>query len=259
VRGRVRRGDSGYADAEDEESGGENGEGSGDSDEESFHGFDAGGSSDVGSRRNSGMQIDEEEEKENTAVMIANTATTDRPTKPLPGSSKTRKLDSSSATMASTSANGMHDTEMSTATTTATTTAVSSPAIAPTVLAHPKPTQGHPHPLPANPSLVPIQPRPPTAHSQSRRLIVVLEQACLEAYRVSGGSGAQSSAANGRNNSRRGGKGAERGGGEAKYALLNCDDHQGILAKTGRDIADARPDITHQVCFSYPFLKIRRF
>ena len=37
------------------------------------------------------------------------------------------------------------------------------------------------------------------------------------------------------------------GGKEAKYALLNCDDHQGILAKTGRDIADARPDITHQV------------
>lgn len=36
-------------------------------------------------------------------------------------------------------------------------------------------------------------------------------------------------------------------GKEAKYALLNCDDHQGILAKTGRDIADARPDITHQV------------
>ncbi|THU79986.1 Nep1-domain-containing protein [Dendrothele bispora CBS 962.96] len=34
--------------------------------------------------------------------------------------------------------------------------------------------------------------------------------------------------------------------GEVKYTLLNCDDHQGILAKTGRDIADARPDITHQ-------------
>jgi rRNA small subunit pseudouridine methyltransferase Nep1 len=30
--------------------------------------------------------------------------------------------------------------------------------------------------------------------------------------------------------------------------LLNCDDHQGFLAKEGRDIADARPDITHQVC-----------
>ena len=42
-----------------------------------------------------------------------------------------------------------------------------------------------------------------------------------------------------------GGKNAA--GKEAKYALLNCDDHQGILAKTGRDIADARPDITHQV------------
>ena len=42
-----------------------------------------------------------------------------------------------------------------------------------------------------------------------------------------------------------GGKNSQ--GKEAKYALLNCDDHQGILAKTGRDIADARPDITHQV------------
>jgi hypothetical protein len=26
------------------------------------------------------------------------------------------------------------------------------------------------------------------------------------------------------------------------------DDHQGILAKMGREIAHARPDITHQVC-----------
>lgn len=40
--------------------------------------------------------------------------------------------------------------------------------------------------------------------------------------------------------------GKNSSGKEAKYALLNCDDHQGILAKTGRDIADARPDITHQ-------------
>ncbi|WOO78644.1 Ribosomal RNA small subunit methyltransferase NEP1 [Vanrija pseudolonga] len=62
-----------------------------------------------------------------------------------------------------------------------------------------------------------------------RRLIVVLSQACLEAYRVSAGSG-----------------GKNASGKEAKYALLNCDDHQGILARTGRDIADARPDITHQ-------------
>jgi rRNA small subunit pseudouridine methyltransferase Nep1 len=58
-------------------------------------------------------------------------------------------------------------------------------------------------------------------------------QACLEAYRVSSGSGGKNSV-----------------GKEAKYALLNCDDHQGILAKTGRDIADARPDITHQVSCS---------
>ena len=88
-----------------------------------------------------------------------------------------------------------------------------------------------PFPIVSNPSLVPQQARPPTAHSQSRRLIVVLEQACLESYRVSSG----------------GSSGKKGKSGEAKYALLNCDDHQGILAKTGRDIADARPDITHQV------------
>ncbi|CAE6429244.1 hypothetical protein ACGC1H_000933 [Rhizoctonia solani] len=82
--------------------------------------------------------------------------------------------------------------------------------------------------IPTNPTMVPVQPtvpRTPAQRSSSRRLIVVLEQACLEAYKVSSNSGA---------------------GRDAKYALLNCDDHQGILAKTGRDIADARPDITHQ-------------
>ena len=84
----------------------------------------------------------------------------------------------------------------------------------------------------ANPLMLPVQ-----AHvarsgpaSTQRRLYVVLEQACLEAYRVT--TAARSK--NGRE-------------GDVKYALLNCDDHQGILAKTGRDIADARPDITHQV------------
>lgn len=83
-----------------------------------------------------------------------------------------------------------------------------------------------------NPSMVPVQahvPRGPAAINGPRRLFVVLEQACLEAYKVSKPS-----------NSRNGREG------EAKYTLLNCDDHQGILAKTGRDIADARPDITHQ-------------
>jgi rRNA small subunit pseudouridine methyltransferase Nep1 len=93
-----------------------------------------------------------------------------------------------------------------------------------------------PVPTIPNPAMLPIQ-----AHVQrggiaasTRRLYVILEQACLETYRISSGG----------SNS----KGRKRkGDGEAKYTLLNCDDHQGILAKTGRDIADARPDITHQV------------
>ncbi|KAI0250567.1 Alpha/beta knot methyltransferase [Lactifluus subvellereus] len=84
----------------------------------------------------------------------------------------------------------------------------------------------------SNPSMVPVQaqvPRGPGAVNGPRRLFVVLEQACLEAYKVS----STGKSRNGRE-------------GEAKYTLLNCDDHQGILAKSGRDIADARPDITHQ-------------
>lgn len=90
-----------------------------------------------------------------------------------------------------------------------------------------------PNPRPANPAMLPIQPtipRTPVQRAGTRRLIVVLENACLEVYRV-GTSG---------------GRPGSKSAGEAKYALLNCDDHQGILAKTGRDIADARPDITHQ-------------
>lgn len=104
----------------------------------------------------------------------------------------------------------------------------------------PRPTRPLPNsktrriPTNANPTLVPVQATVPKTTAQkenTRHLIVVLEHACLEAYRVSSGSAS------------RGGK----DGKDAKYALLNCDDHQGILAKTGRDIADARPDITHQV------------
>lgn len=92
-------------------------------------------------------------------------------------------------------------------------------------------SSSNPMPLPANPSMLPVQahvPRGGVASTQ-RRLFVILEQACLEAYRVSSG-----------------GKGKGGREGDVKYTLLNCDDHQGILAKTGRDIADARPDITHQ-------------
>ena len=35
--------------------------------------------------------------------------------------------------------------------------------------------------------------------------------------------------------------------GSEKYALLNSDDHIGVLKKMGRDISEARPDILHQV------------
>jgi len=83
-----------------------------------------------------------------------------------------------------------------------------------------------------NPSMVPVQaqvPRGPAAANGPRRLFVVLEQACLEAYKIT-----------------KVGKSRNGREAEAKYTLLNCDDHQGILAKAGRDIADARPDITHQ-------------
>lgn len=82
-----------------------------------------------------------------------------------------------------------------------------------------------------NPHMLPVQhhvAKSSPANNQ-RRLFVILERACLEAYRIS--------------SSKKGGK----NGDDVKYALLNCDDHQGILARTGRDIADARPDITHQV------------
>ncbi|KAI9493269.1 Alpha/beta knot methyltransferase [Zychaea mexicana] len=55
-----------------------------------------------------------------------------------------------------------------------------------------------------------------------RRLIIVLENASLEAARL--------------NPYRY----------DSKMQLLNCDEHQSILKRLGRDIADARPDIVHQ-------------
>ncbi|KAG9079226.1 hypothetical protein FS749_008698, partial [Ceratobasidium sp. UAMH 11750] len=64
--------------------------------------------------------------------------------------------------------------------------------------------------IPTNPTMVPVQPtvpRTPVQKAAARRLIVVLEQACLEAYKVSSGSAS------------RGGPGRE--GRDAKYALLN--------------------------------------
>lgn len=57
-----------------------------------------------------------------------------------------------------------------------------------------------------------------TEKLSSKRLIVVLENACLETIKI--------------------GK---------EYQLLNSDDHVSILRKRGRDIAEARPDILHFV------------
>jgi rRNA small subunit pseudouridine methyltransferase Nep1 len=71
--------------------------------------------------------------------------------------------------------------------------------------------------------LVPQAPKVLTsADKNTQRLIVVLSNACLETHKISSAHG-------------------------DRYALLNCDDHQGILKKMNRDIADTRPDITHQV------------
>lgn len=115
----------------------------------------------------------------------------------------------------------------------------------------PSQTNGTTSTIPAAPkrvrvdsSLVPQAPKVPKTQVEKGKtphLIVVLEQACLESYKISSGS---SSAGQG------GGSGSARKGkdpGAEKYALLNCDDHQRVLAKMGRDIAEARPDITHQV------------
>ena len=77
--------------------------------------------------------------------------------------------------------------------------------------------------LPA--SLVPQAPTVLTSKDKTtQRLIVVLSMATLETHKISGSSGS----------------------GNERYALLNCDDHQGILRKMGRDISEVRPDITHQ-------------
>ncbi|XP_063902536.1 ribosomal RNA small subunit methyltransferase NEP1-like [Zophobas morio] len=63
----------------------------------------------------------------------------------------------------------------------------------------------------------PKLPKNQRERDNQKRLIVVLERACLETGKV--------------------GK---------EFHLLNCDDHQNILRKNGKNIADARPDITHQ-------------
>ncbi|KAI9297180.1 Nep1-domain-containing protein [Neoconidiobolus thromboides FSU 785] len=72
--------------------------------------------------------------------------------------------------------------------------------------------------------MVPMAPKVPKTtieKENTRRLIVILESASLETYKVGKSS-------------------------DAKYQLLNCDEHQRILLKLGKDITDSRPDITHQ-------------
>ncbi|MBW0462800.1 hypothetical protein O181_002515 [Austropuccinia psidii MF-1] len=91
----------------------------------------------------------------------------------------------------------------------------------------------------SNPLLLPVVPttknNPSIVQSQSQskpKLIVVLTQACLENYAQTvhpSSSGIKSKKSK-----------------EVKYTLLNCDDHQSILAKMGKDISATRPDITHQ-------------
>ncbi|KAL2219108.1 nucleolar essential protein 1 [Thermoascus aurantiacus ATCC 26904] len=76
-------------------------------------------------------------------------------------------------------------------------------------------------PPPELPQLVAEQHVPIASHDKdTKRLIVVLSNACLETYRASGRDG--------------------------KYSLLNSDEHIGVMRKMNRDISEARPDITHQ-------------
>ncbi|KAF9070327.1 Alpha/beta knot methyltransferase [Rhodocollybia butyracea] len=144
------------------------------------------------------MLVEQENPSENEYIPSSMT-TTDRPTKPLPGKSLNPRAQAFNFTANPNLPN------------------LSNPLLLPA-------TAHVPRGAAANGAGI-------SSSSAPRRLFVILEQACLEAYRISSNSKINAK------------KGKE---GEVKYTLLNCDDHQGILAKTGRDIADARPDITHQ-------------
>ncbi|KAK5686171.1 18S rRNA pseudouridine methyltransferase [Elasticomyces elasticus] len=92
-------------------------------------------------------------------------------------------------------------------------------------------TQTQSLPPPALPQLVAEQAHPlSSSDKDTKRLIVVLSNASLETYKAAQ-AGPQ-----------RGGKQQDN----AKYALLNSDEHIGVMRKMNRDISDARPDITHQ-------------
>lgn len=83
-------------------------------------------------------------------------------------------------------------------------------------------------PPPKLPQLVAEQAVPIPRHDKdTQRLIVVLSNASLETYKAS--------------------HGPSKAGREERYSLLNSDEHIGVMRKMGREISDARPDITHQV------------
>ena len=81
----------------------------------------------------------------------------------------------------------------------------------------------------------PKVPKTPQEKDNAKRLIVVLMQSSLETVKVGG---------------------RKKESKDGHYALLNCDDHQGILKKNNKEPAQYRPDITHQVNStpSCPFL-----
>lgn len=88
-------------------------------------------------------------------------------------------------------------------------------------------------PPPSLPRLTAEQHVPiPATDKSTQRLIVVLSNASLETYKASHGAPARPGMP-----SR-----------DEKYSLLNSDEHIGVMRKMNRDISDARPDITHQVC-----------
>lgn len=100
----------------------------------------------------------------------------------------------------------------------------------PSLRSHPTGTQSLPPP--ELPRLIAEQHVPiSSSDKDSKRLIVVLSNASLETYRAAHSGG-------------------KPGGKEEKYSLLNSDEHIGVMRKMGRDISDARPDITHQVATS---------
>ena len=100
-------------------------------------------------------------------------------------------------------------------------------------------------PPPKLPQLVAEQHVPIASNDrETQRLIVVLSNASLETYRASHGG-----------SSRLGG-GAAAAGRDDKYSLLNSDEHIGIMRKMGRDLSEARPDITHQVRVFHSLLRL---